>query len=52
MKTVNDLIEKLQELSDKQKCLPITAYDIEHNIEFTIHSIEEMPSERIDLNLI
>ena len=52
MKTVNDLINKLQELTDIQKNLPISAYDVEHNIEFNIGGIDETLSDRIDLNLI
>lgn len=52
MKTVNDLINKLQELTDKQKGLPISAYDMEHNIEFNIGGIDKTLSDRIDLNLI
>jgi hypothetical protein len=51
MKTVNDLIDKLQQLTEKQKSLPITAYDTEHNIEFLIGSIDESLNGRIDLNL-
>jgi len=52
MKTVNDLINKLQELTEKQKNLPISAYDTEHNIEFNIDCIDKTLSDRIDLNLI
>lgn len=52
MKTVNDLINKLNELTEKQRDLPISAYDMEHNIEFNIGGIDETLSDRIDLNLI
>jgi hypothetical protein len=51
MKTVNDLINKLQQLSEKQKKLPITAFDTEHNMEFVIASIDETLTDRIDLNI-
>lgn len=51
MKTVNDLINKLQQLTEKQKSLPIVAYDMEHNMEFNLGSIDKTLKDRIDINL-
>jgi len=51
MKTVNDLINKLQQLTEKQKNLPIIAYDMEHNMEFSIGGIDKTLKDRIDINL-
>lgn len=51
MKTVNDLINKLQQLTERQKNLPITAYDMEHNMEFALCDIDFTQTDKIDLNL-
>jgi hypothetical protein len=51
MKTAKDLIKKLQQLTDEQKNLPIVAYDVEHNMQFSIGSIDKTIRDRIDLNL-
>lgn len=51
MKTVNDLIDKLQQLTEEQKSLPIIAYDTEHNMLFSIGSIDKTLGDRIDINL-
>ncbi len=51
MKTANDLIKKLQQLTEKQKSLPLIAYDVEHNMQFNIGSIDKTLTDRIDLNL-
>lgn len=51
MKTVNDLIYKLQQLTEEQKSLPVVAYDLEHNMQFSIGSIDKSLADRIDINL-
>jgi hypothetical protein len=51
MKTVNDLINKLQQLTEEQKNLPIVAYDMEHNMEFNLGSLDKTLKDRIDINL-
>ena len=51
MKTVNDLIEKLQQLTEDQKNLPVVAYDLEHNMQFNLGSIDKTIGDRIDINL-
>ena len=51
MKTVNDLINKLQQLTEEQKSLPLVAYDVEHNMQFSFGSIDKTLTDRIDINL-
>ena len=51
MKTVNDLIQKLQQLTEEQKSLPEVAYDLEHNMQFNLGSIDKSLGDRIDINL-
>lgn len=51
MKTVNDLIYKLQQLTEEQKSLPVVAYDLEHNMQFNLGSIDKSLGDRIDINL-
>ena len=51
MKTVNDLIEELQKLNNRQKNLPFVVYDTEHNLEYSINNIDYSNKDRIDLNL-
>lgn len=51
MKTVNDLIKALQMLDPKQKTLPFVVYDLEHNQEYSLNSVEQSAQDRIHLNL-
>lgn len=52
MKTVNDLIKELQKLNPKQKSLPFVIYDLEHNQEYNLNSLDMSSEDRIDLNLM
>jgi cell division septal protein FtsQ len=51
MNTAKELIRMLQQLTEEQKNLPIVAYDLEHNMQFSIGSIDKTLQDRIDLNL-
>jgi hypothetical protein len=51
MKTVNDLIKALQTLDPKQKTLPFVIYDVEHNQEYSLNSVDQSVKDRIHLNL-
>jgi hypothetical protein len=51
MKTVNDLIEELQKLNNRQKNLPLVVYDTEHNLQYSINNVDYSNNDRIDLNL-